>query len=203
MIPAQMAEKMADPPQILFYKTPVLCRIFLAGMWNNFDLHPDYRILRDQGENCDIEFFIGEEKMGAHRDKIEPSSFYFKNIIRQSVLQNNDSIVTIQIRIEPQVLEQILFFIYSEKILLNTRNFRVCEEEGMLGKFLKANEKYFIKNLTCECQKLIKIGTLGRPIELSVNHFAVNVEKKTIYHYVFEIEPPPPKTLFEYVLCYG
>jgi hypothetical protein len=47
-------------------------------MSNNFDLHPDYRILRDQGENCDIEFFMGEEKMGAHRHKIEPSSFILK-----------------------------------------------------------------------------------------------------------------------------
>ncbi len=55
-------------------------------------------------------FFMGEERKGAHRHKSEPSSFYFKNIIRQSVLQNNDSKVTIQIRIEPQVLEQILFF---------------------------------------------------------------------------------------------
>ena len=79
-------------------------------MSNNFDLHPDYRILRDQGENCDIKFFMGEERNGAHRHKIEPSSSYFKNIIRQSVLQNNDSKVTIQIRNEPQVLEHILFF---------------------------------------------------------------------------------------------
>ena len=66
-------------------------------MSNNFDLHPDYRILRDQGENCDIEFVMGEERICAHRYKIEPSSSYFKNIISQTLLQNNDSKITIEI----------------------------------------------------------------------------------------------------------
>jgi hypothetical protein len=54
---------------------------FLVGM-SNLDLHPDYVLLREQGLTCDIEFVMKEEKIWAHRFKIEPSSSYLKNLIR-------------------------------------------------------------------------------------------------------------------------
>ena len=41
-------------------------------------------------------------------------------------------------------------------------------------------------------------GTLGRPIKLSANHFAVTMKKQILYHYDVEIKPLPPKTLFKY-----
>ena len=40
-------------------------------------------------------------------------------------------------------------------------------------------------------------GTLGRPIRLSANHFAVTMKKHTIYHYDVDVKPVPPKTLFK------
>jgi eukaryotic translation initiation factor 2C len=46
-------------------------------------------------------------------------------------------------------------------------------------------------------------GTLGRPIKLSANHFAVIMKKQMIYHYDVDVKPMPPKTLFKYFLRYG
>jgi eukaryotic translation initiation factor 2C len=41
-------------------------------------------------------------------------------------------------------------------------------------------------------------GTLGRPIKLSANHFAVVMKKTILYHYDVEVKPLPPKTIFKY-----
>jgi hypothetical protein len=46
-------------------------------------------------------------------------------------------------------------------------------------------------------------GTLGRPIQLSANHFAVTMKKQLIYHYDVDVKPVPPKTLFKYCFCIG
>jgi hypothetical protein len=46
-------------------------------------------------------------------------------------------------------------------------------------------------------------GNLGRPIQLSANHFAVTMKKHTIYHYDVDVKPVPPKTLFKYYFCNG
>ncbi|XP_046448978.1 protein argonaute-2-like isoform X2 [Daphnia pulex] len=43
-------------------------------------------------------------------------------------------------------------------------------------------------------------GTLGRPIKLSANHFAVIMKKPILYHYDVEVKPLPPKTLFKKVI---
>jgi hypothetical protein len=40
-------------------------------------------------------------------------------------------------------------------------------------------------------------GTLGRPIKLSANHFAVDMKKTILYHYDVEVKPLPPKTIFK------
>ena len=42
-------------------------------------------------------------------------------------------------------------------------------------------------------------GTLGKPISLSANHFALTVKSTTLYHYDIDIKPETPKTLFKYV----
>lgn len=42
------------------------------------------------------------------------------------------------------------------------------------------------------------VGTLGRPIKLSANHFAVVMKKTILYHYDVEVKPLPPKTLLKY-----
>ena len=39
-------------------------------------------------------------------------------------------------------------------------------------------------------------GTLGRPIELSANHFALKIQNQSIFHYDVHINPIPPKALF-------
>jgi eukaryotic translation initiation factor 2C len=46
-------------------------------------------------------------------------------------------------------------------------------------------------------------GTLGRPIKLSANHFAVIMKKPILYHYDVEVKPLPPKALFKYCFCHG
>jgi hypothetical protein len=46
-------------------------------------------------------------------------------------------------------------------------------------------------------------GNLGRPIQLSANHFAVTMKKQLIYHYDVDVKPVPPKTLFKYCFCIG
>ena len=40
-------------------------------------------------------------------------------------------------------------------------------------------------------------GTVGRPISLSANHFALTVKCTTLYHYDAEIKPEVPKALFK------
>jgi len=42
-------------------------------------------------------------------------------------------------------------------------------------------------------------GTLGRPINLSANHFALTVKSTTLYHYDIDIKAETPKTLLKYV----
>ncbi|XP_046635455.1 protein argonaute-2-like isoform X1 [Daphnia pulicaria] len=44
------------------------------------------------------------------------------------------------------------------------------------------------------------VGTLGRPIKLSANHFAVDMKKTILYHYDVEVKPLPPKTLLKKVI---
>lgn len=39
-------------------------------------------------------------------------------------------------------------------------------------------------------------GTLGCPISLSANHFAVTLKNSVVYHYDVDIKPEPSKTLF-------
>jgi hypothetical protein len=45
-------------------------------------------------------------------------------------------------------------------------------------------------------------GTLGRPINLSANHFALTIKTITLYHYDIDIKPETPKTLFKYVFSF-
>uniref|UniRef100_A0A0P5QUR0 Argonaute-2 n=1 Tax=Daphnia magna TaxID=35525 RepID=A0A0P5QUR0_9CRUS len=44
------------------------------------------------------------------------------------------------------------------------------------------------------------VGTLGRPIPLSANHFAINMRKQILYHYDVDVKPLPSKTLFRKVV---
>ena len=79
----------------------------------------------------------------------------------------------------------------------------MCDEDGMLQRILKANEKYNVKNLKGECIKMINTGVFGRTIPIFVNHFAVTMKKRTIFHYDVDVKPVPPKSLFKYYFCNG
>jgi eukaryotic translation initiation factor 2C len=46
-------------------------------------------------------------------------------------------------------------------------------------------------------------GTLGRPINLSANHFALTIKTITLYHYDIDIKPETPKTLFKYFFLFS
>ena len=42
-------------------------------------------------------------------------------------------------------------------------------------------------------------GTLGSPIALAANHFAITLNKAVVYHYDVDVKPEPSKTLFRQV----
>ena len=44
-------------------------------------------------------------------------------------------------------------------------------------------------------------GTLGSPIALSANHFAVTLKKAVVYHYDVDVKPEPSRTLFRQVFA--
>ena len=107
------------------------------------DLNPYHILLKEQDFDCDTEFDVQGELMGGHRDIIEPSSSVLAAMIR------SEKRVRIE-DVESEVFSQILYFIYSGKILLNSEVFSVCDEDGILQRILKADEKYNFKNLRAE-----------------------------------------------------
>ena len=156
------------------------------------DLNPYHILLKEQDFDCNVEFDVQGELMGGHSDIIEPSSSVL------AAMMHSDKIIIIE-DVEPEVFSQILYFIYSGKIILNSEVFCVCDEDGMLQRILKANEKYNVKNLKGECIKMINTGVFGRTIPIFVNHFAVTMKKRTIFHYDVDVKPVPPKTFFKYI----
>ena len=42
----------------------------------------------------------------------------------------------------------------------------------------------------------IGLGTKGRKISISANHFAVRISKNSVYHYDLDVKPMPPKALY-------
>ena len=42
----------------------------------------------------------------------------------------------------------------------------------------------------------IGLGTKGRKIPISANHFAVRISKNSVYHYDLDVKPMPPKALY-------
>jgi hypothetical protein len=99
------------------------------------DLNPYHILLKEQDFDCDTEFDVQGELMGGHSDIIEPSSSVLAAMIR------SEKRVRIE-DVESEVFSQILYFIYSGKILLNSEVFSVCDEDGILQRILKVDEKY-------------------------------------------------------------
>ena len=44
-------------------------------------------------------------------------------------------------------------------------------------------------------------GTLGSPIDLAANHFAVTLKKAVVYHYDVDVKPEPSRTIFRQVFA--
>lgn len=76
--------------------------------------------LRGDGRFCDVDLIAGNVKLGAHRAVLSASSAYFEAMFRPALGLSEGKQRAVHIHsIDPEVLRQLLDFIYTGQIHIN------------------------------------------------------------------------------------